>query len=82
VSELDIQIVPGAIAPQLEGIELDVVGVTITEQAAGDGLPLIDVKMRGPNDESYQASLSGRILIGIAAATKGINKRIHGREEP
>lgn len=82
-NEIQIHIVPGQIAPQYDtGDELDVESVTITEEGTAQRLPLVDIRLRGPNDEKYLAVLTGRVVIAIAAAIKGINKRVHGREEP
>lgn len=79
--DLEFSIVAGEVAPQhAGGIELDIEDVVITEQGAG-GLPLVDLKLRGPNDEIYFAAITGRLVIGIAAAVKGINQRLHGRPE-
>lgn len=82
-NELQIDIVPGSMAPQHDtGVEIDLESVIITEQGTAGGLPLVDLILRGPNDEKYLAVVTGRIVIGLAAAIKGVNKRVHGKEEP
>ena len=78
-----ITIVPGKLAPKYDnGIELSLQEVTITEQGTEEGLPIVDLTMRGPDGEFYLLVLTGRIVNGISAAVKGVNERIHGVPQP
>jgi hypothetical protein len=83
VGGVPISIVPGDIAPSYDsGTEVDLESVTITEEGSEAGLPLVDFRLRGPNDESFMVAIPGRVITGLAAAVRGINKRVHGKEEP
>ena len=78
-----VHLVPGEIAPRYdEGVEIELESVTITEQGTEARLPLVDLKLRGPNGERYLAVVTGRIMNMISAAVKGVNLRNHGIEEP
>lgn len=82
-NEVTIHLVEGKTAPRYDtGTELQLEAVIITEQGTKAGLPMVDFQMRGPDGKLYLVVLTGRIVNGISAAVKGINKRIHGVEEP
>jgi hypothetical protein len=80
---LKLKIIEGDTAPRYDvGTELTLEEVVITEQGTVAGLPIVDVKMRGPDGEFYLLVLTGRIVNSIAMAVRGINMRNHGKEEP
>ncbi len=81
--ELSIRLVPGKVAPRYdEGTELECQEAVITEQGTEANLPLVDIKMRGPDGKLYLLVLTGRLVNMLSAAVKGVNQRNHGVEEP
>ncbi len=83
MNRLDIQIISGNTAPRYDqGQELICEGVVITEQGMQSGLPLVDFKLRDKDGNFYLMVMPGRLVNALSAAIKGINKRIHGIEEP
>lgn len=82
-SHAKIRLVAGTVAPRYDhGTELALDEVVITEQGTEGRLPIVDLKMRGPDGKVFVLVVTGRILNGISAAVKGVNLRIHGKAEP
>jgi hypothetical protein len=80
---LEIEIVKGKLAPRYSsGTELVCEGVVITENGTVSDLPIVDFKMRGPDGKFYLLPLTGRLVISLAAAVRGVNLRNHGTEDP
>lgn len=81
---LPIAIRPGSTRPQYDesSQELAVESAVITEQATALRLPVVELKLRGPDGQLYLAVLTGRQVCTVAAAVRGINERNHGTPEP
>ena len=78
-----IELIEGKQAPKYDtGQEIEVQAFVITEQGTQANLPIVDIVMRGKDGAQYVAVISGRLLLGVAAAIRGANKRNHGVEEP
>lgn len=80
----NIQILEGTAAPRYDeqGTELVREGVTITERGTQEGLPIVDLKLRGPDGKFYLLVMSGRIVNAVAMTLRAINFRNHGTETP
>lgn len=82
---LEVEIVGGNIAPRYEpGVvtELSADKAVITEKGMESGLPLIDIQLTGPDGKKYFAVLTGRVVLTLCGAIRGVNLRNHGNEEP
>lgn len=80
---LHIRIVPGVLAPRYEdGTAADLEQATITEQGMASGLPLVDLHCRDGNGHEIIVVTTGKLLLSLAAAIRGVNLRNHGVEEP
>lgn len=81
--KLDLHIVQGAFAPVYTNTtELVLECVNVTEQGTEAHLPIVDFKMKSPQGEEFVLVLTGRMVNMISSAIKGVNLRIHGKEEP
>ena len=83
-TNLNIKLVEGNVAPRYaEGtIELNIETAVITEKGMASDLPLIDFQITDDKGRVYFAALTGRVVLVLAAAIKGVNLRNHGVEEP
>jgi hypothetical protein len=78
-----ITLVPGSVAPRYpDGEAIGVVEVVITEQGMQSGLPLVDFVCRDRHGHQFVLTLTGRIVLGIGGALRGVNLRNHGKAEP
>ena len=84
VPPLAIKILPGDTAPRypVGTVELTINAAVITEQGMTSKLPIVDLQLTDAKGRVYFAATSGRIILGLAAALKGVNMRNHGVEEP
>jgi len=84
VTQLTIEIKDGTIAPRYkeDDVELTIDKAVITEKGMESNLPLIDFQMTDADGKVHFAALSGRLILSLAAAIKGVNMRNHGTEEP
>ena len=84
MQQVHIRLIEGNMAPRYDeaGTEMRLEEVVITEQGTQSHLPMLDFKMRGQDGKLYLLVLTGRIVNAISAAVRGVNMRIHGREEP
>jgi hypothetical protein len=81
MQRLDIKIKPGNVAPRYtteKQLTLD--GAVITEQGMDSGLPLVDLTFTDADGNKYFTMTSGRILNALAIAIRGVNMRVHGKE--
>ncbi len=82
MKHLHIHINSGDIAPKYDhGREIVCSHVTITEQGTVAGLPMVDFVMHDSEGNQYLMVMTGRLVNLVSAAIKGVNMRIHGREE-
>lgn len=82
---LSIKLNPGSIAPRYEEgktKELTVKTAVITEQGMASRLPLVDMQMEDAEGNQYFFMITGKLINALSASIKGVNKRIHGTEEP
>jgi hypothetical protein len=85
VEPFTIHLNPGSVAPRYDGavFELTPQGVTITERGMKSGLPMVDFTFVCLVDgKRYAFTTSGRMVLMLAAALRGVNLRNHGTEEP
>jgi hypothetical protein len=83
-SQLSISLVPGDVAPRYLPIskELVIQKAVITEKGTEGNLPLVDLVLKDDDGNEFYTMVTGRIILGLAAAIKGVNLRNHGTEEP
>lgn len=82
-NQISISIVPGNVAPRYadaEGLVVD--HAAITEQGTESGLPIVDLVCRDGAGATFVVSFTGRIVLALAGAIRGVNTRIHGTPEP
>lgn len=80
-----IKLCPGIVAPRYEAgtrTEVECGEAVITEQGTVNNLPIVDLLLDGPDGKKYLLVLSGRTMLAIAAALRGVNQRNHGTPEP
>lgn len=85
MEKLSIKINPGDVAPRYNPEttkELTAEIAIITEQGMSSGLPLVDIQMKDAEGNEYFFMITGRLINGLSDAIKGVNKRLHGVEEP
>lgn len=83
-TQVAMDLVKGKIAPRypMETPELSIDRVVITEQGTEGNLPIVDFQMSDRKGNKYFAAITGRIVLTVASALRGVNMRIHGTEEP
>jgi hypothetical protein len=75
---VDIQIVPGNVAPMYGNAKpLDSVKVIITESGTKAGLPIVDFVFTEPDQSLRVYSTTGRVVQGIASVINGVVKKNH-----
>lgn len=83
---ISIKLEPSDCAPRYDPVDtvaiLKLSEATITERGMSSGLPLVDLVAFDPEGRRYVFVATGRVLLGIAAALRGVNLRNHGVEEP
>lgn len=84
IEPLNIHLQPGSTAPRWDAhtTELTPLAVTITEQGMKSGLPMVDFVFVDPTGRRFAYTTSGRMMLTLAAAIRGVNLRNHGKEEP
>ena len=81
---ITVRSLAGKVAPRYKSniIETKCKDVVITEKGMESDLPLVDFQLTDNYGNQYYLPLSGRHILNIAGAIKGINLRNHGTEEP
>lgn len=84
MQHLEIKFVPGKQGPfYAEGTQqLKVEKCVVIEQGTEANLPFVDFVMKGEHGEQYLMVLTGRMVLSLAAALRGVNMRNHGVAEP
>lgn len=84
IDPLTINLIPGNKAPRFDAAmhALTPLAATITEQGMASGLPMVDVVFVDNDGERCIWTTSGRMILALAAALRGVNLRNHGTEEP
>lgn len=82
-TQLTIELKPGSYVPRYtpKTKELRADKAVITENGMESKLPLVDFQLTDEQGNTYFFALTGRILINLAAAIRGVNLRNHGAEE-
>ena len=73
------------IAPRYDEKDWTQVAITeaiITEKGTVSDLPIVDFTMSDGQGKRYYAMISGRLLLTLAGALRGVNMRNHGTPEP
>lgn len=83
-TQLHIKLQPGDLAPRYPSnvSPLDCQDVVITERGTASGLPLVDFRFKDDQGREFFFAVTGRLVISLAAAIRGVNLRNHGKEEP
>lgn len=82
-NQLTINLIPGKLAPKYPlAQEVRCEHVNITEQGTEGNLPIVDFVLKGPHGEQYILVLTGRIVLTLASALRGVNERNHEMFEP
>lgn len=80
---LAIELKPGKFGPKYqETIELKCEKAIITEMGTEKDLPFVDFVMKDQDGKKYLLVLTGRIVLGLAGAIKGVNLKNHGDVDP
>lgn len=79
-----IKLNPGNFAPRYtaDDVQLELEEVVITEEGTRNGWPLVDFVMKDKAGKKHFFMVTGSIAQMIAGAVRGVNVRIHGKEEP
>ena len=67
---------------QREWKELEIKKAIITEKGTMGNLPIVDLQLEDEKGNKYFVMATGRIIIGLGDACKGVMQRIHGTDTP
>jgi hypothetical protein len=84
-TSLAIELVDGSLAPRYEPSKVEMLSLdkaVITERGTEGGLPLVDFQMTSIDGKEYFFAVTGRLVLSLAAAIRGVNDRNHGVSEP
>ena len=82
---LPIELNKGDFAPRYEKSEwgeLSIDKAIVTEQGTMGKLPIVDLQLTDEKGKKYFAMITGRLIIGLGDACKGVMLRVHGNETP
>ena len=83
--KLSIELKEGDFAPRYEKdewTELSIDKAVVTEQGTIGKLPIVDIQLTDEKGNKYFGMITGRLIIGLGDACKGVMQRIHGTDTP
>jgi len=82
-SNARLEIVSGKLAPRHPAYEaLKCERIVITEQGTQENLSIVDFELIDDEGNLHLVTFTGRIILAVASALRGVNMRNHGQEEP